>query len=246
MATAGAADGTVKVWDLRTWRELESFSSFRPATSMDVSQRGLLALGMGPHVHVRRLTSGNADQTAAPYMKHMFGGRSVESVRFCPFEDILGVGHSHGFGSVLIPGAGEPIFDSRIANPFETTRQRRDREIRSLLDKLSPATIALDPSFIGTVDENPEERLKEIRAAARAANEERESKKREKKRARGRNKIAKKLRRKQKNVIDESTLKLREKLAQDKQQKRVTARAGVHSSTQKKIGALQRFYRKKS
>ncbi|KAF5725633.1 putative U3 small nucleolar RNA-associated protein 7 [Tripterygium wilfordii] len=56
-----------------------------------------------------------------------------------------------GWSSILIPGSGEPNFDSWVANPFETPKRRREKEVHSLLDKLPPETIMLDPSKIGTV-----------------------------------------------------------------------------------------------
>ena len=40
----------------------------------------------------------------APYMTHLCEGSIVESLEFANFEDVLGVGHSMGFTSLLIPG----------------------------------------------------------------------------------------------------------------------------------------------
>ena len=60
---------------------------------------------------------------------------------------------------------------------------------------------------------------------------------------RGKNKISAKLRRKQKNVIDEQTQKLKEKLIKEKEA-RLLAKAGgeAASAPEKALGALRRFY----
>ena len=60
---------------------------------------------------------------------------------------------------------------------------------------------------------------------------------------RGKNKISAKLRRRQKNVIDEQTQKLKEKLIKDREA-RLLANAGGETSAapDKALGALRRFY----
>lgn len=68
---------------------------------------------------------------------------------FCPFEDILGVGHARGYSSLIIPGAGEANYDALEADPFESKRSRREREVVSLMDKLQPDQIHMDADFIG-------------------------------------------------------------------------------------------------
>ena len=58
-----------------------------------------------------------------------------------------------GYSSILIPGSGIANFDTYEANPFESSKQRKERVVHSLLEKLDPATISLAVDKIGEVDE---------------------------------------------------------------------------------------------
>lgn len=174
MATA-ALDGTLAIWDVRnTYKSLHTYHSPRPAATLAISQRGLLAVGAGPHVHI--WSQALATKAATPYMKHMIAGQDVRSVAWAPFEDVLGVGHSGGVSSLIVPGSGEPNYDAFEVNPYADKKQRREAEVHALLDKIQPDMIALDPTAIGAVAKTPEE----VRAAqaelARAAAEANPSK----------------------------------------------------------------------
>lgn len=60
----------------------------------------------------------------------------VSSLKFVPFEDVLGIGHAQGYSSIVIPGSGEANFDAFEANLFETKKMRQEGEVQQLLEKL--------------------------------------------------------------------------------------------------------------
>jgi U3 small nucleolar RNA-associated protein 7 len=233
MATAGL-DGMLKVWDLRKYTSLQSYKLDHPATSLDISDRGLVGIGLGRTVQVLKnaftqardvtylthavrtpnqaLSSGAG---AAAAKRALLSSVKVHSVKFRPLEDLLCAGHTHGVSTFIVPGAGEPNFDSFENNPFSTLKQRREAEVQSLLTKLSHETIALDAAFVGAVEKDAETLQAEHKSLFETANAT-ELKKKEKNRKRGKNKISAKLRRKQKNVIDAQLLKLKEKQSADR------------------------------
>lgn len=214
----GGQDLRLKLWDLRALKEVHSYTTRQPATTIDISDRGLAAIGSGTGVTVWKdlftASSTTPDQPSkvqSPYLNWGHDGRRVERVRFCPFDDVLGVSHADGFSSAVVPGAGEANYDALEVNPYETRKQRQETEVKSLLTKLQPETIALDPDFIGTLDRRGAEQRRREKDLD-APPEDPLARLKERNRGRGRNSALRRHLRKKggKNVVDEKRMRLEE------------------------------------
>lgn len=148
MVTSGM-DKKMKVFDVRAFKPLRSYFLPAGASCLSLSQRGLLSAATGDIVQVYRDVW--STPVTKPYMAHRVRG-SVWGLHFCPFEDVLGVGHGEGFTSMLVPGSGEPNFDGLDTNPFRSAKQRQEWEVKALLEKIQPELITLDPTELGRVD----------------------------------------------------------------------------------------------
>ncbi|KAJ1869946.1 putative U3 small nucleolar RNA-associated protein 7, partial [Coemansia sp. S17] len=214
--------------------------------SLDISQRGLLAAGWGANVTVWK--DALVTKVDAPYMKRLLPSTTVSDVRFVPYDDVLGYGHSSGLSSIVIPGAGEPNFDAYVANPFETTKQRQEAEVKQLLDKLAPETIQLDPTFIGRLDprsrdqrqlellESKREQYAKDKADGKYLDNEVKNK------MKGRNSTAKRFARKRLNNIMDLK-KLNE--IENAEKKKLESEAKRRNIPESEKGALGRFYDEK-
>ncbi|KAI7866091.1 WD40-repeat-containing domain protein [Spinellus fusiger] len=201
MATSGL-DGQMKIWDVRKYDVVHEYYTPRPATSISISQRGLLGVGWNTHVTIWKDALRTKQQS--PYMNHLQAGSNVTDVQFCPFEDVLGVGHSKGMSSIVVPGSGEPNFDTMAANPYQTKKQRQEAEVHGLLDKLQPSMISLDPTNIGKVTKMTKDDVLKKRAEEAEEKAASEEPGKDKKRMRGRNSAIKRHLRKRRNIIDEN------------------------------------------
>ncbi|KAK9822240.1 hypothetical protein WJX81_004686 [Elliptochloris bilobata] len=214
LVTAGA-DGQVRVWDVRMYKPRHAYFSHAPVEALDISQRGLLALGHGHTVQVWQ--DALAEKQQSPYMRQTLASSGLRGLRFCPYEDVLGAGHAGGLSTLLVPGAGEPNYDSRVADPFQTAKARREQEVHALLDKLQPDMIVLDPDSIGQVRKEPAEARAAAAAEAQAANAARRAaaadKADAKKRMKGKNKPSRRAARKKANIIEETKGPMRARVA---------------------------------
>lgn len=267
IVTTGS-DATVRAWDSRMFKATAGWSLPTVPSALAMSQRGLVAASFGATVHVwsgvedakgrrdgRRRAASSAEDGAegggrpakrAPYMVQQYPGRPVVGLDFCPFEDVLAVCHVSGMESMVVPGAGEAVFDTNAPNPYETQKSRREAEVRNLLDKLPPETIALDVSNIGGVDPDPAARLAEMNARVEADALKKRDAMLGKKRAKGRGKISKQLQRKQKNVIDAKRVALLERREKEKSERRRNAGQEAEGEGEHLEPALRRFVSKQS
>ncbi|KAH0579216.1 putative U3 small nucleolar RNA-associated protein 7 [Termitomyces sp. J132] len=275
MATAGR-DGTVKVWDCRNWKGAVRDWTLRNGSDVELewSAKGALAVasGSGVNIYTRpSIQTPTYTNTPPPlYLTHPIPNRPLTSVRFAPFQDILTIGHAAGLSSIIVPGAGEPNFDSSEADPFENKRARREKEVKALLDKIQPDLITLDPEFVGslappsklttTADAKLADtpfarlsRLERLKVSGKADETEENSEddngkkisreERERRRQRGKGKSLKRyLRKQRKNVVDPAAVAIRKKLEKQREEK-LRVRREVKSEESRKTSALDRFKR---
>ncbi|KAK3770476.1 hypothetical protein RRG08_027959 [Elysia crispata] len=162
MATTGM-DRRLKIFDLRTYKELSRFQYNKRQCPgvLDFSQKGILAVSRENVVELYQDMTNQAYRPERPYLYHRCD-RLIQDVMFCPYEDVLGIGHSLGFSSIVVPGSGEANFDALEANPFQSKSQRKQTEVRMLLDKVQPEMITLGGG-IGEVDFKTAAELQEER-----------------------------------------------------------------------------------
>ncbi|KAK0327937.1 putative U3 small nucleolar RNA-associated protein 7 [Friedmanniomyces endolithicus] len=244
-------DMKMAVWDIRTFRPVHDYFLRQPGASVAISDRNLTAVGWGTQTTVwKDLFSKHRQdidqvKVQSPYMAWGGEGQHIERVRWCPFEDVLGVGHDKGYSSLLVPGAGEPNFDALEANPYENAKGRQEAEVKALLNKLQPEMISLDPDFVGKLDtvSNQQRQVERDLDRKTGVEAERERVEKLRNRGRGKNSSLRKFMRKKgnQNVVDEHKMRVIE--MREEQRKRAKeardGRKGVELGP-----ALARFGRK--
>jgi len=261
MVTCGS-EGKWKIHDLRKYSFKHQINTYGHAPSdVDISMTGMVAVGFGAHVQIwKNVFQQSWQDNNRAYLEQNYYGQNVTSVRFRPYEDVLGVGHSGGFGTMLVPGAGFANFDTYEANPFETSKQRKEREVRSLMEKLQPESIMLDPSKIGNVNAKLSKQFQE-ELEREKEEKEAEKKKKEKKKMRGRNKVGKRMKKKALTQGKEQRKRARDRLEaegdgnssadsdeesdDDNAQGTENAEGEKDDASSRPAGALGRFYGKR-
>eukprot|EP01080_Neovahlkampfia_damariscottae_P003702 gene3702-6591_t len=147
-----SVDHSIKVWDIRkTYQPIQDVKFNETVQCMDISQKGVLAIGTKDEVKIWGKVD---DLKKESYLNIKLPLKAyATSLQFCPYEDVLGIGHSRGMSSALVPGCGESTFDSKVPNPYSGYKNIADWNVRTLLEKIPFDMINLDPTVIGTTGE---------------------------------------------------------------------------------------------
>lgn len=165
LATTGL-DRKIKLWDSRNFKQpLSEYQTKTPVNHIALSQKNVMAIAMGDVCEIFRSTNMGSIHSIKSYLRNIEDG-AISSIEFVPFEDVLGIGSTKGFSSVLVPGSGEANFDALEQNPFRTKNQRREHEVKALLEKIPSDLITLDASEIVGVDLNRLEQQLEAKPEA--------------------------------------------------------------------------------
>ena len=151
--TSVANDSRMKIWDLRnTYKSLYEYYNPNIANNLAISQKGLLAVSYNNVIEIWKDFA--LSKQKEPYMKHHFKDNKtkIKSLKFVNFEDFLGCGTNLGFSSIIIPGSGIANFDTFENNPYETKNQRREKEIKNLLEKIPYNMIHIDPTKLNNIN----------------------------------------------------------------------------------------------
>jgi len=146
-------DSKMKIWDLRnSYKCLYEYFNPNIVSSISISQKNLLSISYGNIIEVWK--DFYIKKQKEPYMKHHFKNNKIKinQMKFVNFEDYLGIGTNYGFSSIIIPGSGIANFDTFENNPYETKNQRKENEIKNLLEKIPYNMITIDNNNINKID----------------------------------------------------------------------------------------------
>ncbi|KAL9182277.1 hypothetical protein ACHAXT_012929 [Thalassiosira profunda] len=243
MATGGG-DSKVKIFDLRTHKELHSYNTHGGRRRVwTLSQTGILGVGHGCHTTFWR-PEALRTKMKQPYMKHQLSEMApLNRSASAPSRTLCGIGHAGRDQFHRHPGSGEPNLDSmeHFTNPYADAKQRREGEL-TRDDLLDPDAVGhrgeqLDPAAAAAAGRGGGGGRAEGGGQGGAEAQEGEEE------DAGRGKIAKKLRRKQQNIVDEGMLKLKELREEERaERERQTLNDDGDDEGEEAPAALKRFF----
>jgi U3 small nucleolar RNA-associated protein 7 len=145
MITTGN-DNKIHVFDIRnTYKPKKTVPVKTNIHFTSLSDRNLLAIGYSDRIAILKDFEEIYISRRAPGI--------IQSLEFCKHEDILSIGHKNGFSTIVIPGSGDPMYDTNEDSPFVTIKERKNLEVKKLLEKIPFDLISLN-QIIGTFDKN--------------------------------------------------------------------------------------------
>lgn len=136
MLTA-AIDGEYSLFDIRSvYKPLRTINTNVPIQRFTLSQNRVAVLGSGRSAMLFQDLTTPLGSLATP--------GNIETLAFCPHEDIMSIGHASGVTSYIVPGCGDPRYDSSEITPFMSKTQRKSKEVQRLLDKIPYDLISHD------------------------------------------------------------------------------------------------------
>nr|XP_013180882.1 unnamed protein product [Papilio xuthus] len=153
-------DASVNVWDIRnTYASVNSSKLFNAVSCTSLSQNGILAVSSKNNIKIYKDLEKKSSEDYL-YLAHKEPGSRITSLCFRDYEDILTVGHMSGLNNLIVPGSGDPTYDSYESCPFDSKDQKREKEVKRLLDKIPYQLITYEQKLIAE-EEKKEEPLKQ-------------------------------------------------------------------------------------
>ncbi|KAI5192290.1 U3 small nucleolar RNA-associated protein 7 [Nematocida sp. AWRm77] len=132
----------LSVWDVRNTFSPVCTKTFPgQITALSVSQTGQVSLSQKNKVLV-------LDGSLSPVITHSLGRSRVHSLAYMPYEDILSIGSDAGVENIVSPGAGQSVY-RRNENPRVSSKEKRNAEVRRMLEKIPADMISLE-NEVGT------------------------------------------------------------------------------------------------
>ncbi|KAI3387293.1 hypothetical protein SNEBB_004742 [Seison nebaliae] len=157
-------DRLMKVWDMRmnrNYKEVNSIRTISIINSLDISQENQIASSYDNRVQIFDNKIWNTGLNDNEFIKndphisqlHKLGPKEkIRNLKFCPYEDVLGIGNTSGFSSILAPASSHAHFDGLEVNPYQSKKHRQNGEVKNLLEKIPIDLITLNPREITEVN----------------------------------------------------------------------------------------------
>lgn len=142
-------DKQCKVWDIRKmFKPVNVINTKNICKNIKLSQNNVLATTYKDNViFYKDIDKNKEHEDDHIALRERFVGKNITGLDFCPFEDVLCVSHNRGISNIIVPGAGDPNFDSYEESPYRSKLDRQNIEVRRLLEKVPYKLIHMNQSI---------------------------------------------------------------------------------------------------